>query len=201
MLFRSDPHLEDYPDYCRVRLMLHHPFVDWDDLLSVDGQVYTTYVDAFRACIRQHVHPEDFYTDLEESGELGSVSDTDSDISSDEGEDIHHPLADFEILARRRPQEDFPRVDISEGLSYRDMDRDFDWPMFFARYDHPSSILDQLQTEHPIDQAVTTNSSPGRLNPEQRKIYNTVVDQYTRESVHSRACSRSARAFSAPPSG
>ena len=25
------------------------------------------------------------------------------------------------------------------------------------------------------------NSSPGRLNPEQRKIYDTVVDQYTRE--------------------
>jgi hypothetical protein len=61
------------------------------------------------------------------------------------------------------------------------MDRDFNWPMFFGRYDHPSSILDQLQTEHPIDQAVTTNSSPGRLNPEQRKIYDTVVDQYTRE--------------------
>src|SRR5580692_1433760 len=166
--YKNNPRLEAYSDYCRVKLILHHPFVNWDDLLSVDGQVYTTYVDAFRACIQQHVHPEDFYTDLEESGELGSVSDTDSDISGDEGEDIHHPLADFEILARRRPQEDFPRVDVSEGLSYRDMDRDFNWPMFFGRYNHLSGILDQLQAEHPVDQAVTTNSSPGRLNPEQR---------------------------------
>ena len=105
--------------------------------------------------------------------------DTDSDINSDKGEDIHHPLADFEILARRKPQEDFPHMDISEGLSYWDMDRDFNWPMFFDQYNHPSSILDQLQTEHPIDQAITTNSSPGCLNPEQRKIYDTVVDQYT----------------------
>jgi hypothetical protein len=30
--------------------MLHHPFVDWTDLLSVDGQVYGSYIEAFRAC-------------------------------------------------------------------------------------------------------------------------------------------------------
>ena len=106
--------------------MLHHPFVNWDDLLSVNGQVYVTYVDAFHACIQQHVHPEDFYTDMEASGELVSDLDTDLDDSSDEDEDVHHPLADFEILTRQRPRDDFPRVDTSEGLSYRDMDRDFD---------------------------------------------------------------------------
>jgi hypothetical protein len=45
--------------------MLHHLFVDWDDLLSVDGQVYDSYVDAFHAYEQQHVHPEDFYIDLD----------------------------------------------------------------------------------------------------------------------------------------
>ena len=89
--YKSDPHLEDYSDYCHVRLMLHHPFVGWDDLLSVNGQVYATYVDAFRACIRQHIHPEDFYTDVEASGELVSDSDTNSDDSSHEDEDVRHP--------------------------------------------------------------------------------------------------------------
>ena len=61
------------------------------------------------------------------------------------------------------------------------MDTDCNWPMFFDQYNHPSSILDRLQTEYLIDQAVTTNSSPGHLNPEQWTIYDTVVDQYTRE--------------------
>jgi hypothetical protein len=130
--YKSDPHLEEYSDYCRVRLILHHPFIDWDDLLSVDDQVYAMYVDAFRACIQQHVHPKDFYTDLEESGELGSDSDTNLDNSSDEGEDNNYLLADFEIFAHWRPQDDFPRMDISEGLSYRDMDRNFDWLIFFS---------------------------------------------------------------------
>jgi ATP-dependent DNA helicase PIF1 len=179
--YKNDPRIEAYSDYCRVRLMLHHPFVDWDDLLSVEGQVYASYIDAFRACTQQHVHPEDFYTDLEELEGLGSDSDTDSDDSSDEDEDNNYPLAGFEILARRRPRDDFPRVDVSEGLSYRDIDRDFNWPMFFARYNHPSSILDQVRAENPVNQVVNATSSPRGLNTEQRKLYDTVVDQYTRE--------------------
>ncbi len=56
--YPDDPALATYPDYCRVRLMLHHPFVDCADLLSVDGRVYQSYVDDFRACVRLHQHPE-----------------------------------------------------------------------------------------------------------------------------------------------
>ena len=48
--YKNNPRVEEYSDYCRVKLMLHHPFIDWDDLLSVDGQVYDSYVDAFHAC-------------------------------------------------------------------------------------------------------------------------------------------------------
>jgi hypothetical protein len=140
-----------------------------------------SYIDAFRACTQQHVHPEDFYTDLEEPEGLGSNLDTDSDDSSDEDEDNNYPLAGFEILACRRPRDDFPRVDISEGLSYQDIDRDFNWPMFFTRYNHPSSILDQVRAENLVNQVVNTTLSLQGLNTEQRKLYDTVVDQYTRE--------------------
>jgi ATP-dependent DNA helicase PIF1 len=38
------PESPAYSDYCRVRLMLHHPFVDWDDLLMVDNHVYGSYI-------------------------------------------------------------------------------------------------------------------------------------------------------------
>ena len=111
--------------------MLHHPFVDWDDLLSVGGQVYGSYVDAFHACTQQHVHPEDFYADLEESGsQPGSDTDSDSDDTSDENPDDNYPLADFEVFAHRRPQNDFPHMDVSDGLGYQDMDRDYDWTLF-----------------------------------------------------------------------
>jgi hypothetical protein len=37
--------------------MLHHPFVDWKDLLSVDGQMYELYINAFRAYNHLYTYP------------------------------------------------------------------------------------------------------------------------------------------------
>ena len=99
--------------------MLHHPFVDWDDLLSVGGQVYSLYVDAFHACILRHVYPEDFYMDLDKSGsQLGSDSDSNSDDASDESQDENYPLADFEVFAHHKPRDDFPYMDVAGSLGY-----------------------------------------------------------------------------------
>jgi hypothetical protein len=102
--YKNNPRIEEYSDYCQVKLMLHHPFVDWNDLLSVDGQIYGSYIDAFHACEQRHIHSEDFYTDIEES-DLGSDSDsdgdsdTDSDDTSDEDLDDNYLMADFEVFA------------------------------------------------------------------------------------------------------
>jgi hypothetical protein len=63
--YSSDPGLETYSDYCRVKLMLHHPFTDWADLLLVDSRAYGSYIDAFRICDQSHTHPQDFYIDPE----------------------------------------------------------------------------------------------------------------------------------------
>ena len=95
--------------------MLHHPFMDWPDLLSVENQTYGSYIEAFRACQRSHTHPEDFYTDPEAEG-----SDSDSDSGDEDpagtGDD-ESPLADFEAFARRRPQESISRrADLLDSL-------------------------------------------------------------------------------------
>ena len=118
--YLNDPESPSYSDYCRVRLMLHHPFVDWDDLLTVDHQVYRSYIDAFQACHHSHTHPEDFYTDPDPESE---ASDSESDEDPEE-EAEERSLADFEAFARRRPQEDFTRVDLLDGLGDREMDCD-----------------------------------------------------------------------------
>ena len=179
--YSNVPESPDYSDYCRVRLMLHHPFVDWEDLLSVDGQAYGSYIDAFQACRQSHTHPQDFYTDPE-----AECSDSDSESDEDpEEEPDEHPLADFEAFARRRPQEDFTRMDFLDGLGNREIDRLYDWSSHVGRYDISPEIWQQMKDENPIPQVVTVNSSPHRLNPEQRKLYDTVADQYTQElAVH-----------------
>ena len=161
-----------YSDYCRVKLMLHHPFTDWADLLSVDSRAYGSYIDAFRACIQLHTHPQDFYTDLE--AECSDLDDESEDPQEDA--DDNYPLADFEAFARWRPQEDFTHMDLLDALGTREMDRNYDWSLHVGRYDISPEIWDQIKAGNPITQLVTMDSSPLPLNPEQRKLYDTVVN-------------------------
>jgi hypothetical protein len=157
--------------------MLHHPFVDWADLLTVESQVYGSYIDAFHACHHSHTHPEDFYTDPDLESE---ASDSESDKDLDEQVD-EHPLADFEAFARRGLQRDFIQVDLLDSLGARDMDRDYDWSSHIGRYDISPDIWDQVKAENPIAQVVVTDSSPEPLNLEQRKLYDIIVEQYVQE--------------------
>ena len=178
--YLDDPSSEAYPDYCRVKLMLHHPFTDYSDLLTVDGQVYESYVDAYRVCRLRHQHQEDFYTDPDAGSESDMGSESASDME-DEGED-DQPLADFEAFARRRPQEDLRSNDpLLDGLGAREMDRIYDWTAHVGQYDLSSEVWDHMKADNPVAQVVTIDSCPLALNPEQRKLYNVVVAQYSQE--------------------
>jgi hypothetical protein len=162
--------------------MLHHPFTDWPDLLSVEAETYGSYIEAFRACRRLHTHPQDFYNDLE-----GESSDSDSDSGSgDDNQDEagnDDPLADFEAFARRGPGVDFTACrDMLGGLGSREIDRAYDWTTHIGRYSEISpEVWEQIKAENPIDLTVKVNSSPKLLNQEQRKLFDTIVTQYSHE--------------------
>jgi len=79
--------------------MLNHPFTDWDDLLSVDDQLYDSHTAAFRACKRSHSHLDDFYTDPEVKTDNSSETDEDTADEEDEDPPGEFPLADFEAWA------------------------------------------------------------------------------------------------------
>ena len=102
--YSSDPESSSYEDYCRVKLMLHHPFEEWDDLLKVDGETYESYIDAFHACGRQHTHPEDCYTDPQDlnADSESETDDDDEDPQEEDGDTTAYPPADFEVFARQR---------------------------------------------------------------------------------------------------
>jgi hypothetical protein len=157
--------------------MLHHPFVHWDDLLTVDSQAYESYIQAFQACRGSHSHPQDFYTDPEAE----EAEEEESEEDPEEQPEDEHPLADFEAFARRRPQEDFTHVDPLDSLGTREIDRDYDWSVHVGRYQISPEIWDQVKAENPIAQVVVMDSSPDPLNLEQRKLYDTVVGQYSEE--------------------
>ena len=107
--------------------MLHHPFVDWAELLPVDGCLYQSYVDAFRACVRRHHHPEDFYTDpAPRSDDSGNDSGEETDDPVDPGP-ADHPLADFKTFAPRGPRNGIASAFFVDSLGARDLDRASDW--------------------------------------------------------------------------
>jgi ATP-dependent exoDNAse (exonuclease V) alpha subunit len=158
--------------------MLHHPFVKWADLLTLDGRTYDSYIEAFRACNNSHTHPPDFYTDPEaEDSDSGEDSEDEADQAN---ADKELPLADFEAFARRRPQEDFTRLELG-GLGAREMDCSYDWTLHVGRYELYPENWEQMKAENPTTQVVALDPSPLPLNLEQRKLYDTVVTQYSRE--------------------
>jgi hypothetical protein len=48
--YKADPDLDMYEDYCRVKLMLHHAFIEVDDLLRVESFQAATFTAAFLEC-------------------------------------------------------------------------------------------------------------------------------------------------------
>jgi ATP-dependent DNA helicase PIF1 len=175
--YSSDPSSKEYDDYCRVRLMLHHPFERLTDVLSFDGSDYGSYTDAFRACRRLHTHLDDFYTDLEADGQ---------DTDSDDGDSVRNasdtePLADFEIFARRRPCNDDLTCSFTDDLGSRELDRAYDWTSHVGHDITTAEAWDQFKLLNHTEQAVTVDSDPGPLNTEQRKLYDIVTAQYIQE--------------------
>ena len=82
--------------------------------MKADGEVYGSYADAFRACRREHTHPEDCDTDPQD---LDADSEDDDDEEPQEDRDTTaHPPADFEVFARQRLEGDVDDVDPLEAL-------------------------------------------------------------------------------------
>ena len=172
--YSKHPDSTAYPDYCRVRLMLHHPFTSTSDLLSFDGRQFDSYAEAFAACRAAHSHPADYYDDPDVPED--SDSDEEPDVEPEEDQ-----IADFEAFARRRPGDDLT-TDVPMGdLGMRDLDRAYDWSPYVGKYAIDPSIWLQVKDANPIQQEVTATASPRSPNDEQRKLYDVVIQQYLDE--------------------
>jgi hypothetical protein len=160
--------------------MLHHPFRQFTDLFTIDGNTYAGYIESFIACQESHSHVDDYYTDLKELEPDDQVEpEFDSDSEADEAQDV--PLADFEAFSRHQRAHNNNQFDFEAELGSRELDQAYDWAVHIGRHQITADIWEQLKAENPTDQVVTANSSPENLNSGQRKLYNIVVNHYERE--------------------
>jgi hypothetical protein len=153
--------------------------------LTVNNNVYGSFPDAFQACQVNHTHLLDCYTDLPKENESDEKKDKNKDednVTNADNDVIQAPLADFEAFARRRPGNDNDLLDNPlDALGTREIDRTYDWDTYINRHVLSTDIWTDIKAANLISQTVTVDSCPQSLNLEQRKLYNTVVNQYTTE--------------------
>jgi ATP-dependent DNA helicase PIF1 len=183
--YSSLPNSSDYEDYCRVRLMLHHPFVNPDELLVVDGVRFDTFSDAFRSCQESHSHPPDFYEDPVDPDAVDDDIDTNSEYDDLEEEGVRDhdedEVGNDEMYARRGPRNDLSRIEDPHNLGGRDLDRQYDWSPHAGRYDVGVKWLDEMKAQFPANRDIQDALNPGSLNDQQRKLYDVVTEHYASE--------------------
>ena len=178
--YKSNPTDDEYEDYCRVKMMLSHPFENVEDLLEVDGLQAETFQEAYELCCDNHTHGDDLYDELD-------VDDDEPELDADEEfEDVNPsqptppaPLADFETYGLAHPGDELTRVEDSDNLGERDSDREYDWTRHVGKYAIDPSFWDVLQRDFPAEQLLPSLNSVDLLNREQLKVYNLIVNHYS----------------------
>ncbi|KAJ5183745.1 hypothetical protein N7492_001361 [Penicillium capsulatum] len=169
---------KDVEDFARVKMMLHHPFRDMQDLLSLEDNHFPTFTDAYTWCRQAHVgiHEADCY------GEI-----TVEDVPEELFEDVDlpeqtPPPQSWELLARQRPGPNpAERTEDPDALGQRDIDRQYDWTPHIGRCPDDAFPRDYWQQQRALFPATLSNTAavePDSLNEKQWQIYNLIVSHY-----------------------
>ncbi|OXV07665.1 hypothetical protein Egran_04570 [Elaphomyces granulatus] len=173
---RERPEQEE--DYCRVKMMLHHPFRDVEDLKlvgSVAGQPWGTFKEAYTHCQSNHHHEDDHY-DVPEPPEPDAPPEDEPNAPDDE---IRQAWME---MAGHLPQRDGTRVEDPNALGERDLDRGYDWDFWVARRPELSSdFWKVMKTDHPATlDGVHSSATVEGLEEKQRELYDLIVGHYER---------------------
>lgn len=175
---------DTYEDYCRVKMMLHHPFTELSDLLKIDGEQYGSFTDAYSHCCYYHIGEkahveEDFYDPIEKSLAKDSgeeVQDDENDweqLLRNEPEDLR---SNWEVLANRSHRNDLTIIENIDALGDRSIDRNYDWNTHVGTTLAPDFW--EMAKQNRPNLALPPLCNPNTLNREQRLFYDTFVDHY-----------------------
>jgi hypothetical protein len=178
--YPKSPQAADYAEYCRVKILLHHPFYDMPGLetLQVDDQPVGSWEEAYRRCCDNHQHEDDFLDEPDEPDEPDDDEDLEEadQIQGDDGRVPEVGVA--ELLAGRNPRI-VSNEDPDQDLGIRPSDLAYDWAAHAGLYEVSDNWLAGMKTQFPSDQVVRdVDLNPDSLNPEQRKLFDTTVDHY-----------------------
>lgn len=183
-IYPSKPQHPKYAEFCRVKMMLHHPFSSpsLKDLLTTeDGVTFETWQDAYQHCRTHHQHPSDPLDTVLDEAELDSETESLDDKQPDY-------MQYEEILNLRNPQKDGePRARVTQ-LGHREKDILHDWlasKAYPINLEDMKTYIDQCRRVvdvKPAPQTLGDAGDPSILNSEQRKMFDRVLDHYLSSS-------------------
>jgi ATP-dependent DNA helicase PIF1 len=172
--YKPDPEGTAYEDFCRVKLLLHHPHRSTTELLVVDGEQFDRFSTAYQRCRSTHEHEDDYYGDLPEV-----LPDQFEETVLDGAEDT---IDGWNELAGQLPQPGLEVEDV-ERLGNRDLDLCHDWSPHIGQYPSLEDIgpeyWDQAKAEFIGDNNPILSSSVfDQLNAEQRLVFDLFTRHY-----------------------
>ncbi|KAJ3455720.1 hypothetical protein MRS44_017202 [Fusarium solani] len=173
--YRADPEGQQWPDYCRVKLTLNHPHRRLDELLTFDGQRFSSHAKAFSYCWQHHSHGDDHYGRPKEA-RLQPQEDQYETLPVEEEFDDE----DWIRLAALLPDNPLTQEGL-DLLGRRDIDVNYDWTRHVGTdQEFRDSYWKDLIASHPIANDVEVLGPHWRdqLNPQQRLVYDTFMGHF-----------------------
>jgi ATP-dependent DNA helicase PIF1 len=121
---------DEVEDYGRVKLMLHHPFREVNDLKHIRGihdRSCATFADAWAIADELCEYPSEDRDGLDKSLPEPEPSVHEGTPDDADGDDADSVKEDWELLARQLPARDGTGVDTSEQLGKRAFDLQYAW--------------------------------------------------------------------------
>lgn len=180
-----NPSEDTYEDYCRVKMILHHPFRHPDALLRLDGHDdLVSWRDAYAQCITSnHGHQPDTLQSWDHENNA-------SDEGEDDDEEINADLAeldeaDWQIYARLFPNAAVPQFDLRD-LGRRPIDEGWDIHAAHTRWMDVDKMATYLIEQRRILGALEGPSEElvriplETLEVEQRNVLDRCIDMFLR---------------------
>lgn len=170
---------DQFEDFCRVKLTLHHPHTSVDELKVVDGVAFDTFAEAYDRCREVHegAHlDDDYYGDLLPEPEDEGFEE-DPGAEREEARDV-----DWQVIAAELPGFEADTEDVNL-LGNRAVDLEYDWTphvgLYGELYDRRGAFWKEMRQGVGAGASQPGGDADGpsrdQLNAEQRLLYDTVV--------------------------
>jgi ATP-dependent DNA helicase PIF1 len=177
--YKGDPCHLQYPHFCRIKLLLHHPWREYEEVATCTDEFGAPdYIASYQAYVASHQHLPDYFCirTVEEACEAAA----DIDEFDDHFADNLELYQSFEILHAHIRNTDVVEVEDPDKLGDRELDRDYNWgtyrgtcPQLDKRAYWQDIRLQPLQQSHLLQTATLSS-----LQSAQRHIYDVVVGHY-----------------------